>query len=147
MEKYHVKRIIALWGSLFFLGTGLFAQEFNNRTFNSLIAEIRKLNICEDEFVGIGNDASFQYKRFRQLQNISSNEKLNEILKTESNGVLKVYAYIALRNKKSKIDDEVLNVLVRDTSVVTYQSGCNTSQFTVSSFIKQYDILGKKFIH
>lgn len=140
-----------LLGLLFMLFTmesfGQISSNPEDESLHQITLDIKKHNILEDQVIGIHNDTSIQYKRYMKLQNKYTIDELTSILKNESNSVLKLYAYVALINKRAHIDEGILNKLLKDSSTIIYQSGCNVNEMTVGSFIKTYGILGTKLVH
>ena len=134
---------------LFIISSNSSAQGNNpsRALLDKIVLEIKQFNVCEDALVGPGNDSSLQFKRFKMLEQIANVWQLEEILETESNGVLKAYAYAAFKNKKASLSQNIYVSLFQDNSMFIYQSGCNTKQLSIASFVKQYNILGKRLLH
>jgi hypothetical protein len=123
-------RLLIIFCILLFISKSSIAQHTFNPNSEGIPDEIRKLcneiakeDIVMDEFVGKSLQTLAQWKKFKQLERISSEEVLLK-LTNHTNSVVKVYAFWGLINKKSDLLITALKKNEYNISEVEYYIGC-----------------------
>jgi len=105
------------------------------KNIDSLINEIKKGDYVFEKFIGLGGAYSEQYARFERLTQLLNSKKLFDLIKSE-NPIVRVYAYKALKIKKSRYLKQAEQILKKDTATFSHGSGCLLGDYSVSEYIE-----------
>lgn len=110
-----------------------------NNNLNNIVKDIEKHNLLEGQYTGIANQKSVQYDRFLALKKIATTGELVEIVKTNKNAVVRIYAYYILKEHDKNIFHDMKKILLKDNSKFLYLDGCVGTEYRINNFILKFN--------
>jgi hypothetical protein len=89
-----------------------------------VLLEMAAHNRYESSFVGFAALKSKQYERYEQLMTLANREQLLDLAEHHNNGVVRLYAYQALHQKKMAIPEALASLFRKDNTKVNIMMGC-----------------------
>lgn len=110
-----------------------------------IIKEVKRMEkgVIDAEAVGFSGSKTKQYERFEYLLKNAKDEEFVELTKY-NNPVVRGYAFGGLAKRKSPRIKEIILYHLRDTSKITYWSGCIPMELPLNEFMQ--NILTPTFI-
>lgn len=113
-------------------------QEKSNDQLKSLISQIAKSNVYEmSDQIGVAGSPSKQLERFSKLISLSTEQQLVELASKNTNAVVRLYAFQALKQKNIVIPTALQKQFQNDQTIVTTLTGCIGREATVQALSKQ----------
>ncbi len=107
----------------------------NANALDSVVAKLAATNTVQSERVGYAGSTSETYLAYKALQKIATEEQLLKLIAHKAPTV-RVYAYLALKKRKSAKLAKVVSYLKKDQSVVNVQHGCTVHPMTIKKFVE-----------
>lgn len=89
-----------------------------------VVNEMAAHNIYESSTVGFSLQKSKQYERFQQLASVATDEQLFDLASNHENGVVRLYAYQALKQRNAAISKQLIEKFKNDKTKVNIFIGC-----------------------
>lgn len=89
-----------------------------------IVDSIRKYNRLESASIGITGAPSQQFNRYMQLRDKATAEELVTIIKNDKNGVVRVYAYYALKTVAAMQAEKLAPTFAKDRTIIEIMNGC-----------------------
>jgi hypothetical protein len=89
-----------------------------------VVNEMAAHNIYESSTIGFALQKSKQYERFQQMNNIATDDQLIELASNHENGVVRLYAYQALKQRNIVIPKHLTEKFKNDQTRVNIFIGC-----------------------
>lgn len=106
----------------------------NTDPLKKIIKEISKANIYEyTTMYQKGTELPEQMRRYMALKQLASPEKLISIIKKDKNGVVRLYAYMALVSSLKSIPADILHQMNNDQTLVQTNHENIAGQQTVAT--------------
>lgn len=113
-----------------------FGQKKNSLT--STVNEIAKCNIYEiSGTIGFAGLASKQNQRLEQIVSLASEDQLLYLAKDHKNAIVRLYALLALKEKRIIISDSIKEQFQNDTTIVVTLNGCLAEEKSVQMLAMQ----------
>lgn len=134
------KKIIQLFLIAVFTAFGVSAKiKYYNKIskpVQEIVTAIRKHNILESATIGITGARSEQYMRYMELKKKANAKELVTIIKNDKNGVVKLYAFYALREVDAAEAEKMAAIIDKDKSSIQTMNGCVMDDKKVKDVVK-----------
>ncbi len=108
-----------------------------NKQAEAILKQIRKFNSYESAFVGFAGSASEQRKRGVSLIKKASAKELAYVAQYDKNGVARLYAYEALKEKDAAKAKQLLPIMQRDTVKINTLIGCMGGKKAINELLNE----------
>ena len=119
--------------AVFFIFNEVKAQD---NDISVIVFKIANINRFDSRHTGFAGTKSDQYANFEQLKEKADSSQLTELIKTHNNGVVRLYAAQALKEKTGNLPTELAAILKEDDTRISAMSGCIVLTQTVSTILK-----------
>ena len=120
-----------------FVSSISFSQPKAIKEVQAIVGEIANSNKYESLYVGFAASASEQYKRMLQLKKVATKEELLALTLHEKAAV-RLYSYIALRQKYPKQSAKVYERLIKDNTDISTLEGCIGGVTTIAKIVHRF---------
>lgn len=132
-------KILLTFLSLVFISITAHASGFqksdgktDSNKINKILKEIAAFNVFEaSNTVGDTGKPSPQWDRYKKLAAIATPFDLLQIANTNSNAVVRLYAFKALAERMDNLPAEIAEKFKNDDTIVLYQTGDIVQKFSV----------------
>ena len=102
---------------------------------DSIVFELSQAKAVKQLFIEINDSITPQYQIFHELQNVASEEELNELL-NHGSPVVKIYSYRALIANDMNMNCDFELALLEDTTCVDFYAGNEVLNSTVKEMVQ-----------
>jgi hypothetical protein len=127
-------KFLLTFSILLVVANSVFGQKNKSDSFEVLVHQIASANVYEMSYtIGYKGSVSKQHLRFEQLLLIATDSQLLQLASKHTNGVVRLYAYQALKKRKSLIPQTVVQQFKNDVQKVITFNGCIGAERTIAA--------------
>ncbi|GEO07761.1 hypothetical protein [Segetibacter aerophilus] len=111
-----------------------FGQNNKDDTIKIVVGEMARNDVYERSYsIGYFGSYSKQLELFEKLKSIATEEQLLKLAEESKSAIVRLYAFQALKEKKTKIPESIARKFTNDNTEVTVLWGCFGDKKTVKA--------------
>jgi hypothetical protein len=115
-----------------------FSQQHHPDLVKDLVSAMAHSNMYEvSHTVGFTGEPSKQYQRYEQLTALATKQELLHLAEKHKNGVVRLYAWQGLKNRKAVIPEQLFHQFSNDRTVIKVLKGCIANEKPLNVLYQQ----------